>query len=693
VILFEDLHWVDGATEAYVENLVDRVAGSRTLLLVNFRPEYRAPWVNRPEYRQVLLEPLGPAALSELLEDLLGGDASLDGLPERIRSRTGGNPFFVEEVVQSLAEAGLLEGSRGAYRLARPIEEVTIPPTVQSLLASRIDRLSEPEKTLLQVAAVIGKELPEPVLMRVAELPADDLRRLVDALVAAGFLKLDSVHPECVYAFRHPLTQEVAYRSQLSERRARVHGAVARTILELYPDRLDERAALLSHHWECAGDALEAGRWGARAAEWVGLSNVAESTRHWRKVRSLLATVAETPETLELTVWSAVRLLNFGWRTGMTDAEASALFDEGAAVARRAGHVVGLSALRNVYGAVRGLAGDLEGALAHVLESVRLGDEAGDLELRVGLRVALVQLRFMQGDLRVALALADEALALTGGDRRVGSTAAGFSPYVYFLAARGFFLVHLGRIAEGRQDLDRAVEIARGLGETEILGMVRGFSIDCAALCEPIERTLVYAGEAVDIAERIGSPFSRVWAYRDLGLAHNLNGQWGAAANALEQALAILHDRRTALHAEALILTDLALALARRGDCDRAVEHATRAVALATGRHARLMEAYARLTLAECLRRQRGLQEHEQIGRELVRVDALCEETGDRLIPIQAEIERADLAGLAGRAADRRAHLEEARRRFAELGATARAEAVDAELSRLEPVDSAPVSD
>jgi adenylate cyclase len=161
VTVIEDLHWLDGASEAFVETLVEAVAGTRTLLLLNFRPEYHAGWMQRSYYQQLPLLPLGDEAVEELLRELLGTGSALAGVIALIRERTGGNPFFVEEVVQSLAESGVLAGERGAYWLAQPVEAIALPTTVQAILAARIDRLGEREKTVLQTGAVVGTEFPE----------------------------------------------------------------------------------------------------------------------------------------------------------------------------------------------------------------------------------------------------------------------------------------------------------------------------------------------------------------------------------------------------------------------------------------------------------------------------------------------------------------------------------------------------
>ncbi len=167
VNLIEDLHWMDRGSEAFLAHWVEAIGGSRSLLLVNFRPEYHAAWMQKSYYRQLPLAPLGPEAIRELLDHLLGRDPSVTGLAAAIHARTAGNPFFTEEVVQSLIESGHLRGAAGAYRLVTPVETLRVPPTVHALLASRIDRLAERDKQVLQTAAVIGKEFSEPILRAV----------------------------------------------------------------------------------------------------------------------------------------------------------------------------------------------------------------------------------------------------------------------------------------------------------------------------------------------------------------------------------------------------------------------------------------------------------------------------------------------------------------------------------------------
>ena len=257
--------------------------------VTTFRPEYRAPWAHRSHYGQLPLSPLGGRRQRRAGRTICSAPTRRStGWPNWCGSACGGNPFFIQEVVQSLVEDGSLVGGRGAYELVRTIGELSIPATVQAVLAARIDRLPERDKTLLQTASVIGRQFSGPLAGRVAGLAeVTSSRRPLRSLVEGEFVYETATYPEEEYAFKHALTEEVAYRSQLAKHRARTHAAVAGALAELDADKLDERASLIAHHYELGGELLEAARWNARAAAWAGISHPVEAARRWRRVRAL----------------------------------------------------------------------------------------------------------------------------------------------------------------------------------------------------------------------------------------------------------------------------------------------------------------------------------------------------------------------------------------------------------------------
>ncbi|MBI4254679.1 MAG: AAA family ATPase, partial [Candidatus Rokubacteria bacterium] len=219
LLFFENLQWVDDETQAFLDALLERLHTARLLLVLDYRPEYEHAWGDAPAVTEVPIEPLAPAAAAEMLDALLGRDPSVAPLHALLVQRSQGNPFFLEEIVRTLAETQALAGERGRYRLVRELATLQVPATVQAVLAARIDRLPHDEKLLLQGAAVIGTDVPFSLLETITELPADTLRGALAHLQSAGLLHEASLFPDLEYRFRSALTRDVAYASLLREQR------------------------------------------------------------------------------------------------------------------------------------------------------------------------------------------------------------------------------------------------------------------------------------------------------------------------------------------------------------------------------------------------------------------------------------------------------------------------------------------
>ena len=227
VVMIDDLHWIDPGSDLFVAQFVETAENSLTMLLLNFRPEYAADWTHKPHYQQLPLVPLSKDDTRELVEALIGTDPSVVQLADLILEWTAGNPFFAEEVIQMLVETGALEGPRGACKLVRKIERIEPPANVHAVLSARIDRLDETPKRVLQRAAVVGKLIAEPVLEAIVDIAHDDLSAALEILKRSEFIYEESLYPVVEYAFKHPLTHEVAYGSLLGEQRKSIHEAVA----------------------------------------------------------------------------------------------------------------------------------------------------------------------------------------------------------------------------------------------------------------------------------------------------------------------------------------------------------------------------------------------------------------------------------------------------------------------------------
>jgi class 3 adenylate cyclase/tetratricopeptide (TPR) repeat protein len=280
LLVFEDLHWIDGETQALLDSLAESLPAACLLMLVSYRPEYTHQWSRKTYYCQLHVGALPSHHADELLGALLGDDAALHALRRHLVRKTEGNPLFLEESVRSLVDAGSLIGERGAYRQSRPIDAIRVPDTVQMVLSARIDRLDPEAKWLLQLAAVIGKDVPFALLRAIAELPDETLQALCSDILATELMYEAHLVPELTCTFKHALTHEVAYGSLLQDRRRAIHARIVEAMEATAsddgrgPDQLAEQVDRLGHHalrgelWEQAVAYLRrAGlRDGARSA-------------------------------------------------------------------------------------------------------------------------------------------------------------------------------------------------------------------------------------------------------------------------------------------------------------------------------------------------------------------------------------------------------------------------------------------
>ena len=640
VVVVEDLHWIDDASDAFLEELVEAVAGTRTLLICTYRPEYEARWVSGEPHAQLSLGPLAGDATDDLLTGLLGHDRSLDGLPALIEARTRGNPFFIEEIVQALAENGHISGARGRYRLAARLDGLALPATVQAGLAARIDRLPRREKALVQTMSVIGSEVPEPLLRAVADLSESHLAEAVDALAGAEWVVAGGSSDSREYAFKHPLAQEVAYRSQLSGQQARTHTAVAAAIERTYPDGLDERAALLAHHCEASGDMLAAAGWHARAATWAEVASPADSMRHWRRVRDLTRDLEASPERDELATKAGAGILSLGWRLGISPEESAALHAEGSDAERVSRDLYYAGSLMHSGREREGLDGFRETAR----QALAAGDRGRTLTASTGVAYA----NWIAGSLREAAELIDRALALAGGDPSTGSGIAFVCPLAHAFGDRGRSIGYMGELDAARRDFHRAIGLARDYDDPETESAAYANLALLEAEAGDVEAARDNAANGLAIAEPAANAIHIIACTTPAALAEVRAGRFADALARAESNLATVRRLGIGLYYEPLLLATIAraeLALANPG---RALAAGEAAVEIMDARGLRTCALLAPITLARVLLASQGAGAADRIATVLARALAVARESHARLYEPPIHRELAALARLRG---------------------------------------------
>ena len=539
-LVVEDVQGIDSETQAVLDGLVEQMPRERILLLVSCRGGHALGWEGHAHVTELPVEPLPPDGAEALLRALLGAHAELAPLTALLVARTDGNPFFLEQCVRTLAETRALLGEPGDYRPAKPIQAIQIPPTVQAVVAARIDRLPPAAKHLLQTAAVIGRDVPETLLREIAKLGEDELRAGLAQLADAGLLALARAFPERELAFRHALAQEVAYQSLLQERRRALHAGIVDAVERVYAGRLADHVDRLADH------AVRGERWPAAVAycRQAGSRAFARSVPRVAKARfqqalDALGHLPESRETLghaiDIRIELRYCLLPLGDFGRIMDELATA--DR---LAERLGdrHRLGTVAafLSNFFTVM----GDLQRGLEHGERGAAIAQADGDLPLRILANSALAMAHYRLGRFPRAAELARANVAALPG--ALGRERFGMAPLsgVYARTILAWALSEVGDFA------------------------------GAAAAAE----------EGVGIAEAASHAHSICFAGQASGVVSLRRGDFARAIAVLESALGLCESADVPL-LFALIASPLAMALGQVGRAEEAVALLERGIARA----------------------------------------------------------------------------------------------------------------
>jgi class 3 adenylate cyclase/tetratricopeptide (TPR) repeat protein len=634
VVLIDDLHWIDAASEEFIEALADAVVGTTTLLVVNFRPGFVAPLMQRSHYRQISISPLEPVEAQSILRENFGNDPSLALLSRNIIERAHGNPFFLEELMGALEERGDFEGTKGAYRLKGGVDTIPLPMTVQAVVAARIDRLDENAKRVLEIASVVGREISQSILDVVAALPQPELSQAVGHLRRAELLYDVPPFEQRLLAFRHPLIQEVAFRSLLHERRREYHASVAQAIEKLFKNRAEERASLLAYHWEQAGEPLKAAQQNMRAAVWIGTNDPSQALRSWKKVRELLLDQPPSQTINYLKMMACGQIVNFGWREGISSADAHVYFEEARQLAVSAGDMRANALIHAAYGRILANGGSADEYVERIQEAKAIADAGNDTSVQVTLKAILCHALRLSGRMSEALQLNIEATERASEIVKFDRQTLGFDVEVWLTAMRGQTLVMLGRGEEARPLLDQILRLDGGQVDAIHYVIPSLAYVDLAWAEGDAGLAQQHADRAFSLAMKSGSPYLRVYAQACRGLSHTIAGRLDSAIEDLTAALDFARSRKAGLENEPRILADLANAFRQNGDVAAAFSAVDQAIAVATERHARVPECLARFVRADLLLRSNVSEQKVDGKKELERAKALMSETGARIFRV-----------------------------------------------------------
>lgn len=252
--IFEDVQWMDATSLELLDLTVRRIEGLPILAVVTYRPDFVPPWIGQPHVSVLTLSRLTRNENAAMLERLTAGRRLPPELVEQILTRTDGVPLFVEELTRSVLESGILHEVADELVLSGPLPALAVPASLQASLAARLDRLA-PARNVAQIGAALGREFTYEVLREAADLPESELRSALDRLVGAEILHRRGTLPDTIFTFKHALVQDAAYETLLRSQRAAIHGRICNALERKFPEIASQHPEIVAHH------AAEAGMW------------------------------------------------------------------------------------------------------------------------------------------------------------------------------------------------------------------------------------------------------------------------------------------------------------------------------------------------------------------------------------------------------------------------------------------------
>jgi tetratricopeptide (TPR) repeat protein len=493
VLAVENLHWIDPTSEAFLAALIEGMAGARCLVLTTYRPGYRPPWIEKSYVTQMVLQPLTAQDSRRMLRALLQTEHLREPLVQVVVTKAQGNPFFLEELVQTLVEhevVGQVDAC-GATGSSPCPPTIHLPATVQEVLAARLDRLLPAEKALLQTLAVIGDAVPWRLLTQVVGQPEEALYQPLGALQAAEFLYEQPAGSERAYRFKHVLTQDVTYASLAQEWRRRLHERTAQALEALYAERLEEHYGALAYHYRQSGNTAKAVTYLQRAGEQaVQRSAYAEAVQHLATGVELLTTL---PHTLEHVRYELDLLIPLAEAVRLTRGETSLDYE------RLCGR-------------------------AHAL-CQQLGDTPRLLEVLTGLR----KYYEVRGQCQRARELAEQAFTLTAPLQDPARLAEAH----YSL---GLTLYYLGELPAARAHFEQRIALYEPRQRGSMVHSLSYVAYLLWVLGYP-DRALQRIHEALTVAQAWASPFSVYFACYHAGHIHRLRREVHAVQERNETAM------------------------------------------------------------------------------------------------------------------------------------------------------------
>jgi class 3 adenylate cyclase/tetratricopeptide (TPR) repeat protein len=592
ILVLEDLQWMDKATEEYVVFAADSVATHRVLCILSYRTGYSPPLGERSYCTCVALDALSADHSAQMASALLGEPNLPSNLKGAVMEKTEGNPFFVEEVVRSLREQGVIAEVGGRYEISRRLDEMTVPATIQDVIAARIDRLDENAKCTLQTGAVIGREFKLALLEETIEARGE-FQLQVDQLKRLEFIHETGSFPEISYRFCHSLAQEVAYESLLMQTRQELHGIVARLLERSARDRVAEQYSLLAHHYTRARDGKKAVEYLVKAGDRaVSLYANADAVTYYTDALAQLERQGPSVEHAERRIDIVMRLC--GVSGSLVDFERDLRnLAQALQLAREINDCRRESQVLYWTGRTHYLTGHPASGIEQVEKALALADELGEDSLAAMPLNLLGRLYFLQSEFRKNIQALERSARLLERDRNHIELATAWS-------GLGWSLAMIGEFDRALREADRGIALAQEIMHLPTEAACRMYRACAWSLRGEWRHAVDDIRQARAIGDRTGDAFRVYLTTAFLGGFLVMSGEVEEGVSLLEETLQAAERLRTTqgLAMFRVFLAEGNLARGRRAEADHQCREA---ITLAQKQGDRWCEAWARRVLGQAL--------------------------------------------------------------------------------------------
>jgi tetratricopeptide (TPR) repeat protein len=577
ITAYEDLHWADKSSEEVLRLVLENIAGARVLMIFTYRPEFVHTWGGKSYHNQVNLNRLSNRESLSMVANLLSTEIIARELEDLILEKTEGVPYFIEELVKSLNDLNLIKRKENTCYLAKEIENITIPSTIQGVIMARVDSLPEVTKTVLQTGSVIEREFTYELIKRVASLPEKELLSCLSVLKDSELLYERGIYPESTYIFKHALTRDVVYESILTNKRRSLHEKIGNALEELYSDRMEQKYELLAYHYGLAENwekAVNYGRFAAEKAHRLGqfqqavtlydqvsewILNLPESNTQKEKLVDILLEIC----------WSNIGLGQFG------KVEEVAIKAESTAKLLGDRKRLGIAYLG--LGTAYVYRGNFEKTEQYALQAIKHLE--GTTEER---SLAIANLVLGACYIGQGLWLKSEPCfsKTVRSYEKLGlktEYVMGWNalPYTIVCGQLGYNLAVLGRVGEGKELFERgyALELERVSNLTTKMAYCSWQGLFVSLIGEDYFGAAIKMDQLVDLAERSDSPF--------MMLAFNVAranvrigiGDYKSAISSCQKALDAIEGKPIRTGHVANVYYDLVAAELRSGELEKAQQH------------------------------------------------------------------------------------------------------------------------